>query len=256
MEKETISGFGLVIVGSEILDGRCTDLNFANALATLAARDLSLRYSLLLPDDPAVIYDQLRWCMDRPDPFFCCGGIGSTPDDYTRECAARAAGLPLEMHPEGEAILRRRFGPNVTAARLEMVRFPKGATLIPNPVNQIPGFKIGRGHFLPGFPQMAGPMMNWVLDTWYTAAGPRLADSVLLPGAREGDLVPLMNEFVAAHPRVTFSSLPRFTASGTEVELGVAGDPEAVADAIQDLLMRLDAMGVCHEPPASAKVRR
>ncbi|MCX7591849.1 MAG: molybdopterin-binding protein [Kiritimatiellae bacterium] len=249
MKKEVISSFGLVIVGNEILDCRCRDAHFAHAAHALASRSLALRYAMILPDDPQIVLEQLRWCMARPEPFFCCGGIGATPDDYTRQCAAQAAGVPLEMHPEGEVILRRRFGKAATPARLEMVRFPKGAVLIPNPVNQVPGFRINRGHFLPGFPEMAAPMMDWVLDTWYEAAGSRVIESVLLPGAREGDLVPLMNEFVKDHPAVTFSSLPRFTPAGTEVELGVSGEPEAVNTAMQDLLRRLDAHAIPHHAP-------
>ena len=49
--------------------------------------------------------------------------------------------------------------------RLNMGVFPEGATLIPNPYNKIPGFSVGSVHFVPGFPVMAWPMIEWVLDT-------------------------------------------------------------------------------------------
>ncbi len=48
-----------------------------------------------------------------------------------------------------------------------MGMFPEGAALIPNPYNKIPGFSVGSVHFVPGFPVMAWPMIEWVLDTHY-----------------------------------------------------------------------------------------
>jgi molybdopterin-biosynthesis enzyme MoeA-like protein len=242
-----VSGFGLIIVGNEILDGRVRDKHFANTLDLLAERNLALAYALCLPDDAAVIESQLCWAMGRADPFFCCGGIGSTPDDLTRDCAARAAGVSLELHPEGVAILKERFGKNATPARLKMVAFPKGAALVPNPVNQVPGFSIRNGYFLPGFPNMASAMMAWVLDTYVEPGEAKTSSTLVLPGAKEADLVDLMEAFIARHPDVSFSSLPRFTDTGTEVKLGVSGLPEAVEAAVRDLNAALDAAHIAYE---------
>jgi len=231
-----MDAFGLVIVGNEILDGRVRDRHVQNAREVLAARDLRLAYVLVLPDDPDVLTDHLRWAMARPEPFFCCGGIGSTPDDYTRQCAARAAGVPLAFHEEGVAILKERFGPDANPERLRMAEFPQGAALIPNPVNRVSGFRIGNGHFLPGFPNMARPMMAWVVENDYPRGSPRARAALVLPGAREADLVPLMDLFIAGHPALSFSSLPRYTPQGgTEIELGIAGSPDNVQAGLRDL---------------------
>ncbi len=48
-----------------------------------------------------------------------------------------------------------------------MGEFPVGASIIPNPYNQIPGFSLDEHWFVPGFPVMAWPMLEWVLDTHY-----------------------------------------------------------------------------------------
>lgn len=248
VEEISPPGFGLIVIGTEILDGRVRDSHFENTRRLLQERNHPLVYVMILRDDPALIRDKLRWAMARPEPFFCCGGIGATPDDYTRQCAAEAAGVPLEFHEEGLAILKARFGAEATPARLRMVEFPKGAILIPNPVNQIPGFRINNGHFLPGFPSMAGPMAAWVLDNRYAPGDIRITRTLVLPGAREGDLVTLMEAFTAAHPALTFSSLPHYVAGGTEVDLGLTGRPEEVEAGLSDLTRRLAAMGQTWKP--------
>jgi len=243
-QKTVPIGFGLVIIGSEILDGRIQDRHFENTRRLLSERNHQLRYSMVLVDEPGLILEKLRWVMARPEPFFCCGGIGSTPDDYTRLCAAKAAGLALEFHEEGVEILKKRFGEMATPPRLKMVEFPRGASLIPNPVNQVPGFSIANGHFLPGFPSMAEPMTAWVLDTYYERGNDRFARTLVLQGAREADLVPIMEEFIEEHPAVTFSSLPKFVEGGTEVHLGLSGNLQDVENGIRDLIENLEAMGL------------
>jgi molybdopterin-biosynthesis enzyme MoeA-like protein len=240
--KKINSGIGLIIVGNEILDGRVQDRHFENTRRLLQERNHPLRYAMVLADQPALILEQLEWAMAQPEPFLCCGGIGSTPDDHTRQCAAQAAGLGLEHHPEGVKILEKRLGTNLTEARLNLVLFPRGATLIPNPVNQIPGFSLGDGHFLPGFPSMAGPMAAWVLDTYYEPGELAIHRAFVVP-AREADLTPLMEEFVRTYPSLTLSSLPRYVQGGTEVKLGISGTPEEVDKGRSYLAEKLQELG-------------
>ncbi len=228
--KREVDGFGLIIVGSEILDGRVRERHLDQARASLNRRNLLLNYVLVLPDDPVVLRQQLKWAMARPEPFFCCGGIGATPDDHTRRCAARAAGVELEPHPEATAILSARFGPLATPHRLQMAEFPVGSIIIPNPYNQVPGFALANGYFLPGFPEMAGPMMEWVLDHHYHPGRERAARSLVIPDGREADLAGLMEEFISAFPGLIFSSLPRIVAEGWDVVLGISGPPRVVEE--------------------------
>ncbi len=242
--KNAPSGFGLIIVGTEILDGRIEDRHFENTRRLLHSRNHALLYSMILSDEPGLILEKLKWAMERGEPFFCCGGIGSTPDDYTRQCAAQAADVPLELHAEGVEILKKRPGFPLTPARMKMVEFPKGAALIPNPVNQVPGFTVGNGHFLPGFPSMAEPMTAWVLETLYEPGQPKISRTLILRGAREGDLVPFMETFTRAHPEVGFSSLPKFVEGGTEVHIGLSGPEEVVKQGLAALTKELDIMGV------------
>lgn len=238
--REVVRGFGLFTIGNEILDGRVADCHFNFARRLLATRNLDMAYCMVLPDDMHVISTHIAWAMEQAEPFFSCGGIGSTPDDLTRQAAADAAGVCIERHQEGESLLKDRWGKEATDARLQMIDFPSGSVLVPNPVNQVPGFRIANGHFLPGFPEMAHPMMEWVLDNWYETGKEKTADKLVLTGVREADIVDVMRAFLAEHQDVSFSSLPRYTETGCELHLGLRGAPAAVKAGIEDLAVMLN----------------
>ncbi|HDL64753.1 MAG TPA: competence/damage-inducible protein A [Proteobacteria bacterium] len=246
--KQQITGFGLVIIGNEILDGRVGDRHFENARRILAARNLLLKYALIIADEPEMIRQQLKWAMARPEPFFCCGGIGATPDDYTRHSAADVVGVPLAYNEEAVAILEKHYGEIPSPHRLKMVEFPEGSRVIPNPFNQVPGFSIANGYFLPGFPEMAEPMMELILDTYYHPGPERLARSLVLPDGREADLADLMDEFIAAYPDLSFSSLPRNVEGGWDLVLGMAGSPGRVEEGVVFLTAKLEEVGQRYFP--------
>ncbi len=217
----------------------------AKAIEILNERGLQLSWCQYLGDDPGYITATLRRTFATDDTVFCFGGIGATPDDHTRQCAARAAGVGLALHPEAEIEIRARFEDDVTPNRLRMGEFPAGAAIIPNPHNRIPGFSLDRHYFLPGFPEMAWPMMAWVLDTHYHhlfEPGSVAESSIIVRGAGESQLVDLMNECQARFLRLKVFSLPRIGAD-RHIELGVRGDPGQVVAAIADLKRGVSALG-------------
>lgn len=240
---------GLIVIGTELLRGKREDKHLAMLRRLAGERGYGLAYALVLADEQAQLVAQLRWAFARPEPLFCYGGLGATPDDLTRDCAAEAAGVALRRHPEAAALIRERFGDTAEPVRIRMADLPAGGALIPNPVNQVPGFSLGKHHFFPGFPQMAEPMTAWVLERHYPVCPAWVEERLLLPDSREGDLVPLMEAFVADHPDLDFSSLPRLTPAGPQIELGVGGDADRVRAAMADLQRRLRAAGVAFQPP-------
>lgn len=267
-EIETpVPTFGALIIGDEILSGRRVDKHLPKLIELLGARGLQLSYAVNLGDDPVRITQHLRQAFDSGDWVFSFGGIGATPDDHTRQCAAAALGQPLVLHPEAKALITERMqdmaaqqGTVLDLAhpdsqrRLEMGMFPASAMLIPNPYNKIPGFACqghagGWVHFVPGFPVMAWPMVEWVLEQrcaqWFSS-GARVEKSVVVYGTLEATLTPLMEAIEHQHPEVKVFSLPSVDhpEHGRHIDLGVKGPVAAADRAYLDLMQGLQALGV------------
>jgi molybdopterin-biosynthesis enzyme MoeA-like protein len=240
--------FGVIIIGDEILCGKRRDGHLVKAIELLGARGLQLAWAQYLGDDPDLITETLRRTFAGGDAVFSFGGIGATPDDHTRAAAARAAGVRLRLHPQAEAEIRARFNhdpASITPQRLAMGEFPEGSEIIPNPYNRIPGFSLHNHHFLPGFPEMAWPMMEWVLDTRYRhlfAPGSIVESSIIVREAGESQLIELMKECQARYPGIKVFSLPRLEPD-RHIELGVRGAPAQVAAAIAALGQGVSALG-------------
>lgn len=259
--------FGALIVGDEILSGRRTDKHLPQLIDMLQTRGLSLSYAHVLGDDPVRITQQLKWAFASGDVVFSFGGIGATPDDHTRQCAAAALGQPLRLHPEARSLITQRmqevagqqgqvFDPDHpdNVHRLNMGVFPASATIIPNPYNKIPGFSCaGAGggcvHFVPGFPVMAWPMVASLLDSRYAshfAPGAWVEKSVIVYGAMEATLTPLMEQIERDHAGVKVFSLPSVDhpVHGKHIDLGVKGAADAVKAAYVQLMATLHQFGL------------
>lgn len=256
------SAIGLIIIGDEILSGKRADKHLPKTIDLLKARGLALAYADYVGDSPERITATLRRAFASGDLVFSCGGIGATPDDHTRQCAARALGLDLVLHPQAAAMIRERmqdvaleqglvYEPDRpdNLHRLNMGLFPAGSGIIPNPYNKIAGFSCGSVYFVPGFPVMAWPMMEWVLDTHYTHLFQNAAwieQSVIVFGAMEATLTPLMETIEADFVGIKVFSLPSVDHPeyGRHIELGVKGRPELVIQAYPALLAGLRSFGV------------
>ena len=215
--------FALIIIGDEILHSRRQDSHFLHFREFLTGRGMALGRCWILPDESATLTSHLRFSMAGTLPAFVCGGIGATPDDLTRACAAEAAGLKVERHSEAVALIEGRFKTDAYPSRILMADLPSGCSLIPNPYNQIPGFSVGNHYFLPGFPEMAWPMAEWVLDQYYEQAQGRISErSLQILDAAESSLVPIMEQLSALYTGLKMFSLPHI-GPDSFVELGFRG---------------------------------
>ena len=280
---------GLIIIGDEILSGKRADKHLSKAIEILGQRGLQVAYADYVGDDPARITETLRRAFASGDVVFSFGGIGATPDDHTRQCAANALGVDLALHLLARDLILERmqdvareqgtaYEPDRpdNQHRLNMGKFPVGADIIPNPFNKIPGFfcrsdDVGerlsaagppqrakahlrgtnphatgdRGgiYFVPGFPVMAWPMVEWVLDTHYAEhfrSDAWKERSIIVFGAMEATLTPLM-EAIEREYAVKVFSLPSVDhpTYGRHIELGVKGSPTVVESAYPRLIQGL-----------------
>ncbi|WP_137936370.1 molybdopterin-binding protein [Chitinivorax sp. B] len=239
--------FGAIIIGDEILSGKREDKHLRQVITELGKHGHELAWAHYLGDDRAKIVETLKLTMTTDDVVLCFGGIGATPDDHTRHAAALAANVPLIPHPEAVALIERQFGEQAHPYRVLMGELPAGCTLIPNPINNVAGFCVGQHHFLPGFPQMAWPMMAWVLETFYSNPSTEAAIelTLIVPNAKEGDLIPAMQTFVAQYPTIRFSSLPSFATADRppQIEFGIRGPNKVAEQAMQAWREQLQALG-------------
>jgi molybdopterin-biosynthesis enzyme MoeA-like protein len=261
--KPELEKFGLIIIGDEILSGKRQDKHLAKVIDILGTRGLVLSWAHYLPDDRSDIAKFLSESLKRSDIVFSTGGIGGTPDDHTRQAAAQAAGVEIVRHGRAvESIVERA---NLIAAqmglptpvdmhlpenaqRLTMADFPHGCELVPNPYNGIAGFSLGRHYFVPGFPVMAWPMIEWVLDTCYQHLHhpvQRCEQSLILYDLFEAQITPLMEAIEREFPDVKVFSLPSVDDAqyGRHIEVGVKGSLVSVPAAYDRLRVSLLAQG-------------
>ena len=246
---------GLIVVGDEILSGLRQDKHIPAVIERLAARGLHLSWVQMVGDDRAFLADTLRRSLASDHIVLSCGGIGGTPDDHTRQAAAQALDVPVVRHEGAVDLIRQRCeesGQPPDEFRLRMADFPAGASLIPNPYNRIAGFTVGQHHFVPGFPVMAWPMIDWVLDTLYPQFHHQELEykkALLLFNTPEARITPVMERLEATYPNCKLYSLPSVGDNklARHIELGVkarggVNEKETVSKAFSELLKILEAM--------------
>lgn len=263
---DSLSLVRLIIIGDEILSGRRQDKHMPKLIDLLSQRGMQLAGAEFISDDRNTIAATLQRSFATDDVVFCCGGIGATPDDQTRQATAQALGVPLQLHPEAERLIAERcaemerrgsgsadMSTPENQQRLQMGVFPQGAQIVPNPYNKIPGYFIRNHTFMPGFPVIAWPMMEWTLDTRYRHLHhrvTRIEHSFLAFNLPESRITPSLEQLELQWPGVKAFSLPSMGDKGhPHIDLGVRGEPEAAAQALAFLRAEVERVGGSLTPP-------
>ena len=238
---------GLIIIGDELLNASRQDKHLQTVIEMLSKRGMKLNWMHLLGDNEDELVALFKSTMATNDLVFSCGGIGATPDDLTRQCAAIASNQKLVRHPEAQALLEKKYGEKAYPHRILMSELPEKADIIPNPVNQVPGFSINHHYFVPGFPSMATPMIEWVLDTKYThlfSNHPDIDVRWNLHQVGESELMMTMRNLLDSFPDVALSSLPRSKNKGWMIDFGLKGQPKEVEKAGEWFETQLQTMQI------------
>jgi len=233
-----------LIIGTEILNRRRRDKHFDFMTKTINTYGLKLSGSFTIEDDPALIVQTLKFLASQPNSLiFSFGGIGSTPDDHTRKCAAIALkDGTLYTHPEAKAIIEEKLGENAYPHPIHMADLPKGAKLIDNPINGMPAFSLDeRYFFMPGFPEMSHPMVKEILSKLFSEKR-TFYRYTLTARCKENELIDVMKQMP---DEVEFSSLPKLYDHGWSVSISVAShDDDLSKKAIQTYIDELERKGI------------
>jgi len=220
--------FFVLIIGTEILNRRRADKHFDFVTKALIEKGYKLTASFIIEDDPALIVQTIKFIASQPNPvLFSFGGIGSTPDDYTRKCAAialRDGSLPI--HKEAIELIESVLGEKAYPHAVKMAELPKGVNLLENPINKMPAFSLDdRFYFMPGFPEMSHPMVNSILKK-IIPKDKKYYRHTLTALCKESLLIDVMEKM----PKdVEFSSLPKLYEDGWRVSISVASHNEKLA---------------------------
>jgi len=220
--------FFTLIIGTEILNRRRQDAHFDFVTTTLAKKGAKLTGSFIIEDDPALIVQTIRFIASQSNSvLFSFGGIGSTPDDHTRKCAAIALkNGSLYMHPQAKKIIEEKLGEAAYPHPIRMAELPKGAELLDNPVNKMPAFSLDeRYFFMPGFPEMSHPMVEKIVEK-VLPESKIYYRYTLTAICKENELIEIMEQMPK---EVEFSSLPKLYADGWRVTISVASHDEQKA---------------------------
>jgi molybdopterin-biosynthesis enzyme MoeA-like protein len=217
----TKPNFYSVIIGTELLNGRRVDSHFEFINKELNQRGFIHKASFVVDDDPKFMEEVFRFVKSDPNSvMFSFGGIGATPDDYTREVAARVfSNEVIVCNLDAKSMIIERFGDEAYPFRVEMAKLPSGAKLLHNPITNVPGFYLeDRYFFVPGFPQMAQPMILEALDTYYLKTDKKILLS-LEAQASENECI----EFYNSLPfNIELSSLPKISSGSRSVEIALS----------------------------------
>ncbi|MDZ4364299.1 competence/damage-inducible protein A [Brevundimonas sp.] len=236
----------VLIIGDEILSGRTQDTNLNTIARFLGALGIVLEEARTVGDRPGQIVEALNALRTTHDYVFTTGGIGPTHDDITADCVAEAMGVPLLEHLQALAILQRRYGDELNAARRRMARIPEGGILIANPVTDAPGFQIGNVFVMAGVPRIMTAMLEDVAPRLRTGAVVH-ARTIRVTGVGEGTVADVLRAAADANRRLSFGSYP--FGAGTSGEIGtnlvVRGQDVTLLDgAVADLMAALQTAGI------------
>ncbi len=217
--------FYAVIIGTEILNGRRVDKHFEFLKNELAKYGHNLFASFVIKDDPELIkktYEMIQ--TDEHAVMFSFGGIGSTPDDLTREIASKVfRHASTEVHQKFFKDIIEKFGDEAYPHRIHMADLPPGSDLLFNPVNNMSGFSLdNRYFFVPGFPSMAHPMLESAITKHFSHSKKKYRKT-LYAYTSENSLISVMKQVPS---NIELSSLPIFVNNTPNVELSLYGEKE------------------------------
>jgi nicotinamide-nucleotide amidase len=232
----------IIAVGDELLEGRTADTNSRRIQRALGSHAVQVAGIEVVPDTFAAISAALERTA-AGDLVFMTGGLGSTPDDLTRDAVAGWGGLTLAEDSSVRAALEKRWrkrGMKSSPGIVRQCQVPEGMTPVTNPVGSAPGLVgLVNGRILvmlPGVPaEMAGLLPLVVV--WLNGEGylPPERQTLLWRTAQAPELaiVRRCRKFVDAFPHLAWSWW--LTDWGVDVRVAGSGSDAQVTTDLQEV---------------------
>ncbi len=157
----------VVAIGTELLLGQIVDSNSSWIGEQLALAGIDCHFQVKVGDNPERIAFCLRQALDRADAVICCGGLGPTQDDITRDVIADVMGVALHRDEAIVEKIRAMFearGRVMTDNNKRQADVPKGASVIAQMPGTAPGLVCPVGdkviYAVPGVPYEMHEMME------------------------------------------------------------------------------------------------
>lgn len=244
MDKNTLTGAALIVVGDEILAGQVQDSATHYLANWLVSRGHELRSVEILPDSAAELEAALERAIGKYDYVFTTGGMGITHDDITIECVARTLGRPVILHPEILALLEHHYGAELTESRRLMARAPEGSEIIHNEHSLVPGLNIGNRIFmLPGVPMLMRDILKG-LDRRFPSCRPMVALHIGV-WCEESVFSEPLGRVQSARPDVRIGSYPFWRQGEPGCNIVIKGGSQTGVDAaVREIETALQILGV------------
>ena len=169
----------VIAIGTELLLGQITDTNSSWIGEQLALAGIDSFHQVKVGDNHGRIVDAVRTALARADAVICCGGLGPTQDDITREGIAEVMGVPLQRDSAIADRIRHMFesrGRAMPENNLRQADIPEGGRAIPEMPGTAPGLVCPVGkkviYAVPGVPsEMRAMMRGTILPDLIARAG-------------------------------------------------------------------------------------
>lgn len=237
----------VVAIGTELLLGQVVDTNSSWIGEQLALAGIDSHFQTKVGDNLDRIVAVLRLALERSDAVICCGGLGPTQDDITRDAIAAVMGVELVRDPDLVEAIRARFGSRgreMPANNLRQAELPRGASPLPVQPGTAPGLRCPVGdkvvYAVPGVPwEMREMVSRCVVPELRQRAGISgvIASRTLRTwGLSESKLAEVLDDEIRRLD-VTGEATIAFLASGWEglkVRITAKGDDERAVARVLD----------------------
>lgn len=230
-----MTGAAIVSIGNELISGHVNNTNATFIADTLKNLGIPTRLIITVGDEAGRIGAVLNSLASEIGLVMITGGLGPTHDDLTVAALAEYFKTHLRFVPEIAENIAARFrkrGLVMPETNLKQAYIPQNAVILENPVGSAPGLKIEHGgrifYVMPGVPAEMRAMLTKVIVPQLKAFNHKsfLTKFIHVTNLPESQVYSLMQDWIAAHPRIEVAFLPQ--AAHIDIEL-TTDEPQEIA---------------------------